>query len=144
MAELAAAGGAGGAGGGRASRASRASQYSRRTEQMRRRAAQQQEQKDQQQQQTTGDESSWETDRERGSTSSTGLLRRPQMGVGSLPPTGNQGNNPRLVRSNLSRLSTRSSMHSTGMPAGEADNWTDMDMDIYMAHNTMRNDLVRL
>ena len=148
--------------GGRASRASqsRASQYSssRRSEQMRRRAThhhqqQQQQQHDhkeqQQQQQTTGDESSWETDRERGSTSSTGLLRRPQMGVGSLSPNSNMNNNGAhqrtnggLQRSGNSRMSSRS--HATSMANGDAENWTDHDMEIYMAHNTMRNDLVRL
>lgn len=132
---------------GRASRASRAStragsQYSsRRSEQLRRRAAhlQQngQDSSDQQQhqQQTTGDESSWETDREPGGSNSTsGLLagRRPHQSM--------TGMNSQQQRHNSQhRLRPGSSVRS-----GDNENWTDHDMDIYMAHNTMRNDLVRL
>ncbi|XP_057372454.1 uncharacterized protein LOC130693341 isoform X1 [Daphnia carinata] len=130
---------------GRASRASRAStragsQYSsRRSEQLRRRAAhlqQQQDSSDQQhqQQQTTGDESSWETDREPGGSSSTsGLLagRRPHQPMPAM--------NSQQQRHNSHRMRPGSSVRS-----GETENWTDHDMDIYMAHNTMRNDLVRL
>jgi hypothetical protein len=41
--------------------------------------------------------------------------------------------------SNQHRLRPGSSVRS-----GDNENWTDHDMDIYMAHNTMRNDLVRL
>ena len=126
---------------GRASRASRAStragsQYSsRRSEQLRRRAAhlqQQQDSSDQQhqQQQTTGDESSWETDREPGGSSSTSGLLAGRRSHQPMPSSQQQRH---------SRMRPGSSVRS-----GETENWTDHDMDIYMAHNTMRNDLVRL
>jgi len=154
MSELAA---AAAAANGRASRASRSStrasgvggggvgaggQFSgRRSEQLRRRSAHMQQQgqdrdsSDRSQTEKTGDESSWETDREQaGSNSTSGLLmagRRPQQ-------ISQQHNNQRQsTRSN--RMRPASSMRSD-------ENWTDMDMEIYMAHNTMQrtNDLVRL
>lgn len=148
MSELAA---AAAAANGRASRASRSStrasggggggQFSgRRSEQLRRRSAHMQQQgqdrdsSDRSQTEKTGDESSWETDREQaGSNSTSGLLmagRRPQQIA--------QQHNPRQsTRSN--RMRPASSMRSD-------ENWTDHDMEIYMAHNTMQrtNDLVRL
>ena len=125
----------------RASRTSRTSQYSR---QRRHHQQQQQQHQQQQHQPTTGDESSWETDRERGS-SSTGLLRGVPTPVhgGSVHGGSVHGSQSNLRQHGRSRRSTHGSVRSA-TTMGDPENWTDHDMDIYMAHNTMRNDLVRL
>jgi len=121
----------------RASRASRSvsrsSQYSRRQ-----RRQQQHELSDQQQQHqqpTTGDESSWETDRERGSSNE--LLRGPA----DSRTHGSQSNLSR--QQGRGRRSGHGSLRSAATLA-DAENWTDHDMDIYTAHNTMRHGLVHL
>ena len=122
----------------RASRSSRTSQYSsRRSEQIRRRLAQEQNQRENlQHHQTTGDESSWETDRDRGSNGR--VSRHPQMGVSGM------ANDKSSHRMDLMRAGLNRSLRASGRAKGDMENWIDHDMDIYMAHNTMRNDLVRL